>query len=538
MRSASCEAGFRRTSSTYTPGVTLGPCCRAVAEELDRHLASEADSAVADDVRVVRASLDQPLRVAVTGRVNAGKSTIVNALLHQRIAATDVSECTRHVTWFRYGVPERVEVVLRSGERRPVRLREDGRLPLRLDLDADPNAPDALVDHLDVFLSNDSLRDLVLIDTPGLASLDAEVSGATRELLAIDRSSRAAASQADVLLFVLGGELQRDDTGFLDAFHRLFSGLSATAVNTIAVLNKVDQLVDDELDPVSAAADRCARLGDQLRATVAGVVPLVGLLAETAESGSLTQTDLEVLRAATEREQRVVDRALLSTDRYLRSKELAEEPRRRERLLELLDLSGTRIVLDVLRGTEAGLQHAVDAIRQRSGLQHLWGMLRGEFVAHADVLKASSALAGLERIAYRAAGDERTRLLDLLDGVAVMPEMHRVRELSVRQRVAAGEVTLLPAQVAEVRALFGPGDATDRLGVPPAATAREAMDAASRGAQRWKQAANDAAAGAAHREVAATVARSYELLWQEMLTSAPRQPADAWPPPPPGAPRH
>ena len=41
--------------------------------------------------------------MAVGGRLNAGKSTLVNALLGESLAATDATECTRLVTWFRYG---------------------------------------------------------------------------------------------------------------------------------------------------------------------------------------------------------------------------------------------------------------------------------------------------------------------------------------------------------------------------------------------------------------------------------------------------
>src|SRR5690606_20646847 len=109
--------------------------------------------------------LDRPLRLAVTGRVNAGKSTLVNALLCQRIAPTDVSECTQYAAWFRFGTPERVEVVGPDGTRRQVALRPDGRLPAAL---GDLNDHD--VARIDVFLSNETLRTMTLIDTPGLAS--------------------------------------------------------------------------------------------------------------------------------------------------------------------------------------------------------------------------------------------------------------------------------------------------------------------------------------------------------------------------------
>ena len=34
--------------------------------------------------------------------VKAGKSTLLNAMLGERIAPTDAGECTRLVTWYRY----------------------------------------------------------------------------------------------------------------------------------------------------------------------------------------------------------------------------------------------------------------------------------------------------------------------------------------------------------------------------------------------------------------------------------------------------
>src|SRR5580700_8495979 len=73
--------------------------------------------------------LREPVRVAVVGKVNSGKSTMVNALLGQRIAPTDVSECTRLVTWFRYGHPQRLVVERQDGTTIETQLTRDGTLP-------------------------------------------------------------------------------------------------------------------------------------------------------------------------------------------------------------------------------------------------------------------------------------------------------------------------------------------------------------------------------------------------------------------------
>src|SRR5579863_6080179 len=102
--------------------------------------------------------LREPVRLAVVGRVNAGKSTLVNALLGQRVAPTDVSECTRLVTWFHYGQPERVEIELEDGSRLDARLSDDGTLPDHL------GVPVEQVRALHCFLANETLRSMTLID--------------------------------------------------------------------------------------------------------------------------------------------------------------------------------------------------------------------------------------------------------------------------------------------------------------------------------------------------------------------------------------
>lgn len=492
-------------------------CVAAIAAAIDGIDTASWAATARDDLLAIRRGLDEPVRVAVTGRVNAGKSTIVNALLRQRIAATDVSECTKHVTWFRYGVPERVDVVMVDGTRRPVRLRADGRLPDRLGLDVRSQLGidgDTAIDHLEVHLSNESLATMTLIDTPGIASVDDDASAATRELLALDRSSRTAASQADVLVFVVGGSLQRDDTEFLRSFHRLFGALSSSPFSTITVLNKVDQIIQESSDPVRDAGDLCDRLSRQLRATVAGVLPLNGLLAETSLTGALTQSDLDDLRRAAAADPAQVERALMSVDRYVRSEVLSADPERRAHLLEVLDLTGTRLALESIRQGTIATSATIDGLRGRSGVNTLIRFLDERVVRHADALKAAAAIAGIAQVAYRAGKFEQRVLLDLVDGLQIAPSLHRVRELTVLQRMASGDVTFDAAADREIHRLFADGTLEERLGLGTNAARGEVVATTSARARHWKARANNEAF-AGRREAAEIVARSYELLWHQ-----------------------
>ena len=95
-------------------------------------LAAEARRDDPEAVRAVRTQLDrldEPLRVAIAGKVKAGKSTLLNALVGEQVAPTDAGECTKVVTWYRDGSVPRIVLHPRSGLPQPLPVRrQDGAL--------------------------------------------------------------------------------------------------------------------------------------------------------------------------------------------------------------------------------------------------------------------------------------------------------------------------------------------------------------------------------------------------------------------------
>ena len=133
------------------------------------------------DVESIRARLHGPLRVAIAGRVKAGKSTLLNALVGERLAATDAGECTRLVTWYQNGLTYDTHAVGHDGSTHALAFhRVDGALFIELGA-LDPTTIERIV----VTWPSSALREVTLIDTPGLASIDDSNSLRTRGFLAM-----------------------------------------------------------------------------------------------------------------------------------------------------------------------------------------------------------------------------------------------------------------------------------------------------------------------------------------------------------------
>lgn len=477
----------------------------SIRETVDRALADLGrvlgPGPTSDLTAELRAEFAEPLRVAVAGRIKAGKSTLVNALLRQRVAPTDVGECTRFVTWYRYGLPERLEVVLASGERVRRPLRNDGSLPPEIDIPTDS------VHHLDVFLSNDQLRRLTVIDTPGLASAVEGRSGATRDLLALDRDSRAAVSQADVLLLVMALDARADDDEVLGSFEAQFDGLRRTALNAAAVLSRIDLLDAPSADVRARAGEVADGIARRLRTPVSAVVPVATLLAETTECGLLSEEDVAALSDLARLDDSERARLLRTADRFI-SLDAGVLPVRRGRLLERLDLHGLTVALDHLHTHGPGTAALLRRLRDEAGIDGFRERVLESVARHGDVLKCARLLATLSR-----AGDDgavRNAVLAALEELWLDPNLHVVRLQRAAQLHSAGEATL-PADLAqELHAL-----ARGATGAVPVAESSAIAAAAS----RWRSYANSGRAGATEREVADAVCRAYELEYERITGS-------------------
>ncbi|MBV9161459.1 MAG: dynamin family protein [Pseudonocardiales bacterium] len=445
--------------------------------------------------------LDEPLRVAVAGKVKAGKSTLLNALVGEQIAPTDAGECTRVVTWYRDAASPRVTLIPHKGAPRQLPLtRADG----RLEFDLRGSTPDD-VERLLVDWPSRSLRTTMLIDTPGIASLSTHISARAIALLAPDDR----ASDADAVIYLMR-HLHATDVRFLESFYDQV-GAPAAVVNTVAVLSRADEIGAGRLDAMVSARQvaRRYRTEPKVRQLCQTVVAVAGLLAQTART--LRQAEFSALCELARESRSELDSLLLSADRFTAAEThptLAAQTR--SALVARFGLFGLRLATTLIRQGHREPAGLAEELVRRSGLDELRTVLATQFTERRDVLKARSALLLVDRTLREEPRPEAQPLAGEVE--RILAGAHEFRELRLLAELRAPDVALPPDARADAEQLLGGhGAATsNRLGLAPDADPAQLREAVIAALTRWQRRAESPLSDRATSDRARVVVRSCE----------------------------
>jgi hypothetical protein len=458
-----------------------------------------------------RQRLAGPLRVAIAGKLKAGKSTLLNALLSEELAPTDAGECTRIVTWYRRS--ERPEVIVHPRDH-PPRARPFDRSGGALEVDLG-GLSGAEVDHLEIGWPTQRLTDLTLIDTPGIASLSTDVSAETYRALSPEDDRPG---QADAVLYLLR-HAHASDVRFLESFHddELAHGTPMNAVGVLARADEIGSCTPDALEVAARVAERYQ--GEpRLRQLCPVVVPVSGRLGFAGET--LREQEHRALRELAAAPAHRVDELLLTADRFARRpSSVPVSELDRQHLLDRFGLFGVRLAIGLLRTGQVGsAQQLAAELVTRSGLPRLREVLTVQFRRRAQVLKARSALAALAGVleAGGVAGTEALRAR----AEEVAAEAHAFVEVRLLNQLRSGELVLPEARAEELERLLGAlgHDATTRLGLAVDAPPEEIRQACTAALARWRTVAGHPLSDRAAQVAAGVAARTLE----GMLADLPR----------------
>lgn len=428
--------------------------------------------------------LDQPLRIAIAGRVKAGKSTLLNALIGDRLAPTDAGECTRLITWYHDGHTYQVLAHPTTGDTpRQLRFHRDHGT---LHIDLAGTDPDTLT-HLEVTWPSQALRTATMIDTPGIDSLTHHTSQHTWHTLTDPDDD----TPADAVIYLMR-HLHRDDIDFLHAFHDTEVS-RPNPVNAIAVLSRADEIGVGRLDAMASARRIATRMATDphIRRLVQTVIPVNGLLAETA--ATLTETEHTHLRTVAQLTPADANALLLTADRARQGLgKLGLTPEQAGTLLARFGLFGLRLATTLLRHHVATTATELAAeLTDRSGITQLREILHTLFFQRRDILKSRSVLSALDTLVRthpRPGSDQIAAQIEQVTASA-----HPFNELRILSAIRAGWITGKPDVLDELERLIGgAGDPLhQRLHLPPDADTTTLTKAATQALATWQRRAEN-----------------------------------------------
>jgi hypothetical protein len=463
-------------SSPFPPDDPLTAAVRElVGAARDRALDPNSRDQLADAVE----RLSGPLRLAIAGRVKAGKSTLLNALVGEELAPTDAGECTKLVTWYIGGHAAKVTAVHKDGrrEQRPFS-REGGAL------EVDLGGPAERFDHLEVSWPSSRLRDVTLVDTPGIASLSTEVSERTSTLLS-GEDDRPPVVDAVLYLF---RHTHASDVRFLEAFHDDELG-RGTPLNAVGVLSRPDEIGSCRLDALTVAArvaDRYER-DSRIHRLCPLVLPVAGLLGQAGTT--LREEEYRALATIAALPDAECNELLLTADRLLADDtDVRLTPLERGHLADRLGLFGVRLSVTLIRdGTVRSATDLAKRLATDSKLEELRGVLVRQFLERSKLLRARSALA-VVRAVLRRGGCRDAELIDARVE-EVMGAAHEFVEVRLLTDLRTGTVGIAERLEEEMdRLLGGSGHSiARRLGVPENSSVPQLLDAAYTALDRWRR---------------------------------------------------
>ncbi|GAB2757720.1 hypothetical protein [Amycolatopsis magusensis] len=437
----------------------------------------------------------EPLRLAVVGPAETGKSTLLNALAGDEVAPLKLGD-RQVITWYQGGSAPRA-LAYPPGGAAPWEMGAE-RAERRLRVDLAPLAGQQ-VDRLVVDWPSRQLRDVVLMDTP---ALDPEAG---------PQALAGGLTDADAVLYLV----RRPHGPELDALRTLHGPPSpwAPPVHAMVVLSRADELGAGRVDALISARQvaRRYRRTDEVQDLCQDVVAVAGLVASAGRT--LSEPEFAALTALAQVARPELEARLLSADRFIRADApLPLKPGAREWLLGRFGLFGLRLATALIRRGANTVPALAGQLVQRSGLGELRDAIAQQFSAREDVLKARAALLGLEvllRREPRPGGEQLALELDRLVSGA-----HEFAELRVLAALRGGR-SELPDELVEdaVRLTGGLGAGLlERLGIEEEVAPAELQEAIQDALWHWReQAVNPALSGTARR-AAEVVLRSCEAM--------------------------
>ena len=232
-------------------------------------------------------SIGKNTSVLFCGEFKRGKSSLINALLHENLCPTDIGIATAVVTRIMYGTTKKAVRyygdMLKAKEnlkKEEIAWEDIGKYTVGDILDIDYTV------QMDLYYPSEFLKDgIIIVDTPGIGGLDPRHGTLTKSAL----------QSADVAVFITDASDPVTQSE-VDFYHEY---VSSNCPNNVVLVNKADILVSDELQTHIDTTKRELAAGAKVRVLPVSAMNWM-LINQFGTSGNDDSHRVEVTRAITD----------------------------------------------------------------------------------------------------------------------------------------------------------------------------------------------------------------------------------------------
>jgi len=433
--------------------------------------------------------LDEPMQLAVIGKISSSKSTLVNAILgKQELMSTGKKEVTYNVGWLKYGKPDS-DIIIHY---------KDGSLPKRESREKfERYSVDVLhseidnVSYIETFDDAEILKDINIIDTPGLDAKREKDSQNTLDFISKVRPD------AVVMLFT-----HAVAENVLDIVRQFNSGSSLNPLNAIGILSKIDVLWQETIPRDKRALEIGHKMvanrkhkDPMLAKTLFDIFPISALLFLAATT--ITGNDITTIRRAYENDAISFMKSLNSIPKFLNEQTTPVTQEDRKRLADKMGLYGIWLIVQSLRTNRSvSVAEIKELFLRESGAYDFRKTLYNHFGSRAKLIKLESIYQHINQELHRLKATVTTSTdFNLLSTVeqkisdVFSSLVHEHQEYEMLTRLYSGELELEEDVANEFKNLCGENgnSAPEKLGLTSVKDMDELLKHAQSREKAWRR---------------------------------------------------
>lgn len=477
----------------------------------------------------LRGRLNKPLRVAVVGVIKAGKSTLLNALLGERLVVTGNVETTYTPTWFKYSKIPGITVNLDDGRILEGQIKDISYLTVRGSGNPDLNK----VLYVEIKSDNPLLKEIELIDTPGLASSHIKDSDNTLKFIGLNKEdvddiTMNEASLADAIVYAFSRGMGISDEDILKAFQGPLLA-NATPINAIGVLTKVDDYWSSGYEKPLEGGQRIVdnyKSNVKVKGVLYTILPVIGKLAEN--RNYLEDRDKEILEALSKIDPLRFRKLLLSEERFCEKiyEDIPVLTADREQVWRKLGQYGVFLAVSLLQKGRQ-VNELGESLYESSGIEVLMNLIKQHFGNRAYLIKLRYVISRIRTKCYMLLnnkGMENKAVYNALECILsgcerLESEEHAFSELRVLQNYYNGSLKLYNSEeIEDLLRITGENGSNceARLGKAEGTSVKLLAETAQKKAKEWNIRANDGLNLRNYEEMARVLARSCEIMYHHL----------------------